>query len=71
MTAHVTAAFKIGKRRLTAWCAILNAVAEQREALGHRIWREDASDTLLAADCQTWCELTAALADFLKARGKA
>ena len=51
-----------------AWCSILDAVAEQREALEHRIWREDASDTLLAADCQTWCELAAALAAFLKAR---
>ena len=56
------------RQRLTAWCGVLNAVAEQREALDYRIWREDANDTLLAGDCQTWCELAAALAAFLKAR---
>jgi hypothetical protein len=53
---------------LVAWCRILETVAEQREALLHRIWREDPDDVLLEADCQTWCELAQALADFLKAR---
>lgn len=56
------------RTRLMAWCSILDAVAEQREALDYRIWREDPGDTHLAADCQTWCELAAALAAFLKAR---
>ena len=56
------------RARLMAWCSILDAVAEQREALDYRIWREDPGDTHLAADCQTWCELAAALAAFLKAR---
>jgi hypothetical protein len=54
--------------RLVAWTRVLDAVAEQRESLDHRIWREDAEDTLLEVDCQTWCELTSALADFLGAR---
>ena len=56
------------KGRLIAWCRVLEAIAEQREALHHRIWREDPEDTLLEADCQTWCELAQALADFLNAR---
>ena len=70
MTAHVTpAAFKeTAKRRLLAWCRIIDAVVEMRAGLDHRIWREDVDDTHLEADCQTWCELTRALADFLEAR---
>jgi hypothetical protein len=55
-------------RRVITWCRILEAVAEQRETLLHRIWREDPEDTLLEADCQTWCELAQALADFLNAK---
>jgi hypothetical protein len=39
-----------------------------RESLDHRIWLEDIEDELLAADVQTWCELTRALADFLGIR---
>jgi hypothetical protein len=58
----------LSQARLVAWSRILEAVAEQREALDHRIWREDPDDTHLEADCQTWCELTRALADFLQAR---
>ena len=54
--------------RLVAWTRVLDAVAEMRDSLDHRIWREDTEDTLLEADCQTWCELTRALADFLAAR---
>ena len=56
------------KRRALAWCRILEAVAEQRKALDHRIWREDPDDVLLEADVQTWCELARGLTDFLKAR---
>ena len=56
---------------LAARRRILDAVAQQREALDYRIWREDPDDTHLAADCQTWCELTRALADFLTTRGSA
>jgi hypothetical protein len=56
------------RARLRAWCRILDAVAEMREALKHRIWREDVDDTLLEADCQTWHELSWALADFLAAK---
>ena len=37
--------------------AIIDAVAEMRDALDYRIYREDIDDTHLAADCQTWCEL--------------
>jgi hypothetical protein len=54
--------------RIHAWCRILDAVGEMRTALDHRIWRQDPADTLLAADCQTWCELAGALAEFLRAR---
>jgi hypothetical protein len=57
--------------RMVAWCRILDAVAEMRAALDHRIRREDADDTHLEADVQTWCRLSAALADFLKARRSA
>lgn len=56
------------KARLVAWFRILEAVSEMRDALDHRIWRENPADTHLEADCQTWCELARALADFLKAR---
>src|SRR5689334_22164253 len=55
-------------RRLVAWTRILDAVVEQREALNHRIWREDPEDISLEADVQTWCALTRALADLLQSR---
>jgi hypothetical protein len=55
-------------RRVTAWCRIVDAVAEQKDALAHRIWRADPDDDLLEADVQTWLELTQSLADFLEAR---
>lgn len=57
-----------GQARMLAWRRIIESVAEQREALDHRIWRADPDDRHLGADCQTWCELSRALADFLKAR---
>lgn len=56
------------RARVVAWAPVLDAVAEQRDALQHRIWRGDPDDTLLEADCQTFCELSNALADFLQAR---
>ena len=65
------ATFTVAEARARAWFRIVEAVTEQREALGHRIWREDPVDTHLEADCQTWCELTQALADFLEARRSA
>ena len=58
----------IARRRRSAWLRVVNAVAELREGLDHRIWRADPDDTYLAADCQTWCELAQALADFLQSR---
>jgi hypothetical protein len=69
MTAHFptidcTSAVKF---RLLAWCRILDAVAEMRESLDHRIWREDPDDIFLEADVQTWSELARALTDFLSA----
>lgn len=60
--------FVAGETRMLAWRRILEAVAEQRAALDYRIWRENPDDTHLKADCQTWCELARALADFLRAR---
>jgi hypothetical protein len=56
------------KARILAWCRILDALAEQREALEYRIWCEDPDDTHLEADCRLWCELAQALADFPNAR---
>jgi hypothetical protein len=62
------AGLALSRRRSEAWCRILDVVAEQREALEHRIWREDPADTHLEADIQTWCELSRSLTDFVKAR---
>jgi hypothetical protein len=52
---------------LHLWCRILDAVAEMRESLDHRIWREDPDDSSLEADFRAWIELTRGLADFLEA----
>jgi hypothetical protein len=72
MNMHVAPAVcDIATTRLVAWGRILEAVAEQREALDYRIGREDPNDTHIDADCQTWCRLTRALADFLEARRSA
>ena len=62
------ATFKVAEARARAWFRIVAAVGEMRGALDYRIWREDPADTHLEADCQTWCELTHGLTDFLKAR---
>lgn len=35
-----------------AWRRVLDAVGEMRDALDYRIWREDAADTHLDADCR-------------------
>ena len=61
----------MGPLNLTGWCRILDAVADQREALDHRIWRGDLDDVRLAADVRTWCELSQALIGFLNGRRKA
>ena len=58
-------------QRFIAWRRILDAVADQREALDHRIWLADPDDTHLEADCRAWCDLSRALADFLRARRQA
>lgn len=63
--------FTAAKPRMLAWRRVVEAVAEQREALAHRIWREDPEDTHLQADVQTWCELAQALADYIRARRSA
>jgi hypothetical protein len=54
---------------MKAWTRVIDVLAEMREALEHRIWREDATDTLLEHDCQTFGELSRALADYLQSRG--
>jgi hypothetical protein len=54
--------------RANAWSRILDAVAEQREALDFRLWLADPNDTHLQADVQIWCALTGALTDLLEAR---
>jgi hypothetical protein len=59
------------RTRAMAWRRIIDAVADQRDALLHRMWREDPNDSHLEADCQTFCELARALADFLRARRSA
>lgn len=66
-----TLVLNAAKLRTDAWRRILEAVDEMRDALDHRVWREDPDDTLLEADCQTWCELARALGDFLRARRSA
>ena len=74
MIAHMTtpgAAIKVALPRLIAWGRVLEAMAEQREALMYRIWLADPHDTHLEADCLAWCDLARALADFLKARRQA
>ena len=74
MTAHMAApgvAVKAALPRLIAWGRILEAMSEQREALLHRIWLADPDDTQLEADCRAWCDLSRALAAFLKARSAA
>ena len=67
---HRTVGQKMGgaTTRLVAWTRILDALAEQRDALEYRIWRESPDDTQLAADCQTWCGLSRGLTDLLRAR---
>jgi hypothetical protein len=52
---------------MEAWRRIVDALAEQRASLDHRISKEDVTDTLLERDCQTQCELMEALADYMKA----
>ena len=64
----MTAPLDLARRRRCAWLRVLDAVAEMREALDHRIHRADINDTLLAADVQTWCDLVRALTDYLKGR---
>ena len=48
----MTAPLDLARRRRCAWLRVIDAVAEMREALEHRIWREDAGDTHLEADCR-------------------
>jgi hypothetical protein len=58
----------VARRRAGAWRRVLDAVAEMRDALDYRIYREDPDDTFLEADCRAWCELAQSLADFLRSR---
>ena len=58
----------LARRRCGAWLRVLEAVADLRDGLEHRIQRADVDDTPLPADVQTWCELARALADFIKTR---
>ena len=59
------------KDRLRAWTRVLEAVAAQREALEHRISREDVTDTSLEHDVQNFAERARALADYLQAKKEA
>jgi hypothetical protein len=56
------------RARLLAWCRVIEAVTEMRDALQYRIYREGIEDMFLEADVQTWRDLTRALAAFLEAR---
>jgi hypothetical protein len=60
---------KKSKRRqlFSFWCRVIDAVAEQRTALDHRVWRAEPNDAHLEADVRIWCALAGALADFLEA----
>jgi hypothetical protein len=59
------------RQLLSSWCQVIDAVAEQRQALDFRIRCAEPDDTHLEADVQTWWELSRALADFLVARSAA
>lgn len=56
---------------MSAWCRILDAIAEQRAALASPIYREDVDDKQIDADVPVFCELARALADFLQTRRSA
>src|SRR5262245_23551098 len=58
-------------RRVRAYCRVLDALIEQRQALAHRLWIADATDRHLEPDCRVWCELADAVADYLTARKSA
>ena len=62
--------FDIARKRRGAWLRVLDALAEQREALAYRIHLEDYDDSQIEADVRAWCELSRALADFLAWRKK-
>jgi hypothetical protein len=54
--------------RQRAWTRVIEALAEQRASLEHRIWREDPEDIDIDDDVRIWGDLARALADFLEAR---
>jgi hypothetical protein len=54
--------------RLRAWCCVLDALGEQKQALAIRIERANPDDKPLEADVRVWCHLANAAADFLEAR---
>ena len=53
----MTAPLDLARRRRCAWLRVLDAVAEMREALEHRIWRADPDDTHLKPIAKAWAEL--------------
>ena len=56
------------ERRMIAWQRVLDAVAEMRAAIDHRIWAENPDDVSLEHDCRNFCELALALSNYLKAK---
>ena len=61
----------VSQATLAAWCLVLGAVADMRDALHDRIDRGDIDDLSLEPDCRNWCNLARALADFLTVRRSA
>jgi hypothetical protein len=52
--------------RANAWRRIIEVVADMRDALSYRLWREDPTDEHLEHDCELFSELARALAAFLR-----
>jgi hypothetical protein len=52
--------------RANAWRRIVEIVADMRDGLRYRIWREDPADEHLEHDCELFCELARALGAFLR-----
>ena len=51
------ARLRIASARACAWCRVLDAVADMRDALDHRVYLESPSDTFLEADVRAFTEL--------------
>ena len=64
-----TAPLDIARRRRCAWLRVIEAIADMRDALHHRIWREDPDDThLQSRPAKRGASLRVRSSDFLGSR---